>query len=245
VEQAKELNPLNPAQDLEPLKSQGSPFWPWNLARLFLVPKAFFQSRIEFDNSFWAFLAAWIAGIFHALSRMDQMLLEANLRKYGPQWKIYAPKMLASWEYYWGAILISGLIWAGILWYFGGWWYRVRLEWSGAYVPSKRLARMVYVYTYLVMALPFALYRASQAAMFATPKEAREYIAPYALYLWALFMTLPFWSCIVSYSGAKALFALRPFRAFILLLALPMIAYALMYGFVFWLLVYYSDYFLK
>jgi hypothetical protein len=60
----------------------------------------------------------------------------------------------SSWVELWLWLLIIGAICRFVLWWLGGWWYSVRLRWSGAKELSDRSAHLLYVYSSFVVSAP-------------------------------------------------------------------------------------------
>jgi len=62
--------------------------------------------------------------------------------------------VIDSWAGFWVLLLVSGAFSGVIAWWLGGWWFALRLRWSGATDPDRRLARLVMVYSAFVFSGP-------------------------------------------------------------------------------------------
>ncbi len=136
-------------------------------------------------------------------------------------------KFLAdTWLYYWAYILIAGVLNALVIWWLGGWWYRKRLQWSSCTDPSRKLSRLVLIYSSFVSAGPAVVLAIITSMVF--PSFIAAYNSESLLPLFIL--VFPFWSVIVSYKGATSLFEVSLSRARIWFLALPLVLYMLLVG---------------
>ncbi len=117
-----------------------------------------------------------------------------------------------------------GLVSAVLFHYLGGWWYRLRLRWSGAINPDRALARRVYLYASTILALPACAHLLYRALTHATPADALWHTSAW----WQrLFVVLAFWSIIVSHKGVREVFGVRGWRPALWFLILPMSFYAI------------------
>jgi hypothetical protein len=123
-------------------------------------------------------------------------------------------------------VALLGLISAGFGWLVGGWWYRVRLEWSGAKDPDPTEARLVWVYTGLVSALPSLMLLLLDTFRYEDYLESWEETGLLTL-IPALAL---FWSVYVSYRAATTRFALKAVPARLWFFALPLLLYLLVTG---------------
>jgi hypothetical protein len=119
-----------------------------------------------------------------------------------------------------------GLIGAVSLWYLGGWWYNLRVRWSGVPSHDKRQGRLIYIYSGLVEALPSLSYALLATAIYANYQAAWD-----AEELWSsLLLVFPFWSVVVSYRGVRTSFPVKPWPARLWFLILPSLMYVFAFG---------------
>ncbi len=161
---------------------------------LFFRPFAFFSALPATVPTGLFLLCVWTSGIGASIDG-------AELRF----WMGGAKGRFNSWSIFWGRAAVAGLI-GGVIWtYLFGWWYRIRLKWSGADDPDPALVRWVYVLANQVTALPILAWAAFGTLFYATPKAALEGdswwdLTPFLYVPWS------FWSC---YAAARATFHVR------------------------------------
>ena len=121
-----------------------------------------------------------------------------------------------------------GAIGGVMYWGIGGWWQRVRIGWSGAPRPDKRLARLVYIYASFVAAGPAFALALIQTAFYANYAEAYAGDEMYSMVI----LVFPFWSLVTSIIGVRSLFEVIKWRALLWFLILPGILYFFAFGLV-------------
>jgi len=196
------------------------PFQLSNLFRLFFQPKKFFsQSRVYHHKSI--IFAAYLIGIVGVMDRVDQKLLSAETGGIRP----LIDGITGSWFSYWLWVLGIGIISAVIAWLIQGWWYKKRLQFSGAKQADPQLARHIYVLQSLVFVLPIVITTAIQTCLYP------NYFAAYNYSTFLGFIPVPFLflSCWVSYRGATQVFHTNGWAKF-WFLGLPILFYILMIG---------------
>jgi hypothetical protein len=201
------------------------PCRPRYLVDLFVRPRRFFLANLTTGKPPCVVLVGWAYGISHAMERLDTQLLRAELGHPPPGWKYLGPFVAESWLGFWTWVLIAGVLSAFFLWWIGGWWYQVRLRWSGAPAPDKRRARLLFIYSSFVFAGPAivaALIGTLTFPDYAVASTAAE--RPPLVLLLVLFV-FPFWSVATSYVGVKALFAVARRKAVVWFVALPILVY--------------------
>lgn len=191
------------------------------LFHLFFRPKRFFAHFPRMATAFTLAYATWIVGIAGVMSRIS---MEQIKEDFGRSGSAILDAALESWPSYWLFCAAAGALGGMMFYAIGGWWYRVRLELSGADWPDARLARRVYIFASLIADLPLVLVTASQAAFYATPLAA-ERADPGWWYLGM--MLLPFWSVYASYRGVRTLFDVVRWKARIWFLVLPSLVYGM------------------
>lgn len=189
------------------------------LRRLFLSPTEYFKSA-PLDQGYAWLLVAWLSGITSVIGRVDQRMLRADLGGTGADSMAGA---VDSWPTFWGFVLGFGVLWAAWNWWIGGWWYRVRLRWSGAVDADPRQARLVYMFAGVVFTLPTVLYTIVQSAVHANYRAAWQAEAGWD----AIILVFVFWSVVVSWRGVLAVFPVRRTRALWWFAVLPASLYAI------------------
>lgn len=182
-----------------------SVLWP---VYIFIRPRAFFESIAVSHNPMLTLACVWVFGMSNATNRLAKIIR-------GP---VDSQPLDDSWTLTWAAILGLGLVAGGIAYVIGGWWYSVRLRWSGVEAPSRRVATRVYISAAQVMAVPNVAMAAIASTVYATPFDAA--ISP-ELGTWSLVMILlMLWSYVVSYVGVRTVFRARlwPSRFWFLIL---------------------------
>ena len=193
------------------------------LRDLLLRPSAFFTSPALTKRP-ELMIAAWIVGVATMLDRLDARLLLSEIRAGGGVWMSIAH---APWPMFWVAAILLGAIQAAFVWWIGGWWYRVRLELSGATDPDPLRARAVYTYQNLVVDVPTILVTIAYSFVYVSFAEAYE-----SLEWWsALALIFVVWSFFTSYFGATSAFAnLSRVKAALWFVVLPMAFYTILIG---------------
>jgi hypothetical protein len=209
----------------EPIHPGASPLLPAHLVDLFLHPRRFFTGQVAIGKAPYALFVAWCYGASETLGRIDQALLRQDVGASSPVRGVLGLDIAASWSAFWVFLAVSGAFSAVVIWWLGGWWYAIRLRWSGSVQPDRRMARLVLVYSGFVIALPSIvaclLYTASFPSYGAAFASAD--FGPLVL------VVFPFWSVLTSYSGVRAVFGLEGRAVRLWFLILPMCVYALSY----------------
>ena len=177
------------------------PAWrPEDLLDLFVRPRRFFSSRQPFVADDALVFVAWIAGMNSAMGRIEQRMIRADAGGTGP-----GAMITESWLGFWAVVIFVGMLSGLLLWHLGAWWYRVRLNWSGADEHHSTRPRVVYLYARLVWALPVLLTQLVDTFRFGTYQESWDHESLVPLVL----LVFPFWSFIVSYRGIRTVFEVR------------------------------------
>jgi hypothetical protein len=209
-----------------PVVTGSSPLLPQHLVDLFFKPRRFFTGQLALGKTPYALLVAWCYGVAASIDRIDQNLLRAQFGKPRAGWENFSPYIVDSWPGFWLFILASGALGGVFLWWLGGWWFSLRVRWSGVASPDRRLARLVMAYSAFIQAAPAVLAAALSMFFFASYAEAFNSEEPYSMVL----LVLPFWSSAVSYTGVRAVFGASGWRPRLWFLILPCAFYVVALG---------------
>jgi hypothetical protein len=196
---------------------------------LFCRPSRFFANSTLLTKTPEVLLVAWISGVAYVLGKIDFRLMQSELGSSSSTVRTQLTEWLtSSWTQYWFFAIALGALNAWILWYLAGWWYRKRLEWSGAVNPAPQLVRPLYMYQDLVMSAPAVLITVAETIVYRNYAEAWV-----AESWWALFaIVFVFWSCATSYKAATTAFTLSKWKARLWFLFLPIAVYLVVVGLV-------------
>jgi hypothetical protein len=205
-----------------------------DILRLFFKPKNFFTSEIAVGKTPYILFVVLVLGISAFIERVDKELLRLLLGNPRPGIENILPYVVDSWLNFWGIALLYGSISGFFIWKIGGWWYKVRLKWSGAKEPEtieekKRFSKQVgiiYIYTSFVAAFPSFLLVFIYMFIFKSYRIAFNADEYYSL----IFIIFPFWSVIVSYKAVNAIFTLRKWAGKLWFLILPILIYLIAFG---------------
>jgi hypothetical protein len=200
----------------------GGSGWSWRAAcDLLFHPTRFFQTISIGRGRVWL-VAVLALGVSTTIARIDQNMLRADLGRPRPGWQTVEPYVTQSWIGFWIFVLAFGVISAIAQWYLWGWWYTVRLRWSGAVDADRRTARLVLIFAAAVWSVPSVVWAVISTVVYPHHRAAWE-----STTIWALLLVpFLFWSVVVSYKGVRATFPVRPRAARTWFLMLPLVAYA-------------------
>lgn len=187
----------SPPEPLRPDPPHWTLWWVWLVFR----PRRFFEVFVIDAVPVLTALTAWLYGIAGVMDRVETRSLVS------PDSPLMALK--TGWGIYWGACAALGIVGGALTYAIGGWWYRVRLRWSGVASPDAALARRVYVYAAQTYVVPFLLYTAWETLAYPTPLAASAGDDPWALFVLAALL----WSVYVSYRGVRTAFEVRTWPA--------------------------------
>jgi hypothetical protein len=208
-------NPLN----------QYPPIWQELVIELFFRPRKFFADMTILMKTKYVVPVTWIFGLSQAIDKIDEEMIKVSINPTSKRSEIIT-SFIDTWINYWGFILAYGTVSALFLWWVGGWWYRKRLEWSGAVDPDHRLARVVYIYASFVFAAPAVIFALIQTSMY------DNYIQSYnSGDVWPLIiLVFLFWSLGTSYIGVRTTFTVSRWKARTWFIILPTLLYLLIFG---------------
>ena len=206
-----ELPPAEPALPASP--------WHEGLRDLYFRPRRFFSRPANIARPLLAAACATLVGVGNAIGKIDSKLMIAQMSRPGTGTSLVAT-IADTWAHYWTVVLVLGLVGALIFWGVCGWWYRMRLQWSGAQAPDPALARRVWALQSAVCALPLFVTAIFRAMSFETPSAAANAPLDFTV---AVDLIVPFWGCWTSYAAATTAFTLKKSRAVVWFLILPVI----------------------
>ncbi|MEM6451177.1 MAG: hypothetical protein AAF703_12770 [Cyanobacteria bacterium P01_D01_bin.105] len=203
-----------------------SPYRPRQLVNLFLATRAFFSPTAALGNQGYLAIACWIIGTSITMTRLEQELIKAELGR--PDVNLNIFELILGWPIFWALALALGLVAGWLFWFVGGWWFRLRLRFSGATNPDPRMSRLVMVYAGLVSALPHLVFVLWWMLLY------ENYLAAYAqdVVLTAVLFALSFWELFVAYRGIRKLFSVDRWRARLWFVILPALMYLTTFGLV-------------
>lgn len=210
------IEPIVETSDDEIIK----PLQPKQVITLFFQPKKFFSQSKNYHHQS-IILIAYLIGIVAVMDRIDQQLLRAETTNRTS----FLTSAADSWLSYWLWVLGVGIISATFAWLIQGWWYKKRLQFSGAKEADPQLARHVFVLQSLVVALPIVVTTVFQTFLYP------NYFAAYnhSTFLGLIPIPFLFLSCWVSYRGATQVFNTNGWAKF-WFLGLPILFYVLIVG---------------
>ncbi len=177
------------------------------LVALYLRPRSFFADTQRLRRQPGLLLAAGIAGLILAGALVDTMIpwLQKDSLANGSGVK----QLTASWPRYWTVVALLWVPCIALEWYVSGWWFRMRLQWSGARPAESLLARTVNVYQGLVLTLPLLFYCVAGTLLFADWNAAVASAAPITIAV-LLLACASVWT---GYAAATTAFAISRKRA--------------------------------
>ena len=186
------------------------------LASLYLRPSQLFVDITPLKTKPMWVIVAWIAGVSSAIDRADINMVRSELTG-----REASAMPMDSWLAFWPFILIVGALYAALVWLIGGWWYRVRLKWSGDANADPFSARIVYVYTDLVIALPALVVTVIYTFVYDSYRAAWTSDEAWS----SLLLIFIVWTSIASYKAVRAAFAVSKWKARFWFLIFPLAFY--------------------
>lgn len=223
--------PTNQQAGQPPTPQNAVRSWLLRAVALFIKPAHFFATFDDLARPVVVLVATLCLGVASMVDRIEQHILRAEMGQGVSGWSELSPWLLHSWGTLWIALLVCGALNVPLFWYLGGWWYRLRLKWSGATALDSLRPRLLFVYSSLVYALPVVLVMIGETLLFPNYRLARDAEGSWTL----IFVLLSFWSVVVSYCGATRTFALARRKALLWFLLLPWTLYAVELGLWMWL----------
>ena len=188
---------------------------------LFFNPRKFFTERISFCKKHYIWLA-YLIGICGYTERFEYVCMKAGV--VGGKRLEFLSSM--PWSSYWAFALIFGALSGVIVWWVSGWWYKVRIKWSGAKQPDPFESRLICISSSFVYAAPIIATYLSATFFFKNPWEFHSADSGnfYIEIIESIAYMLPyFWSVFVSYTGVTTRFSLVKWKARLWFIILPIV----------------------
>jgi len=183
----------------------------YGIVDLAIRPERFFRELLKTNPYHLPFVLVWVVGISLAIAKLDTRV--AMQQAFGRS----LPEQDVQWMTLWPGFLVAGLIGGSLAWLIWGWWFRMRLRFCGVVDSDKREARLVWVYSRAVHAVPSVVWLILVTAIYddyqAASNAARWGLTQIGLY---------FWSIWVGYRGATSWFPVKRTPALWWFLILPL-----------------------
>ncbi len=195
--------------------------WSMWLVHLYLRPKQFFETFALRSVPPLTVLTSWLFGMGGVIDRIETRVLLSHRQE-----EVYAA-IRSSWGIYWAVVVVLGALGGAFFYGVGGWWYKVRVRWSGAAEPDMPLVRRVYIYSAQTWAVPALFYALWETHRFDSPVAAAQATDIASLVgAWAVVLAV-YWSVYVSYRGVRTVFPVRLWLARLWFGILPTVVYTL------------------
>lgn len=198
-----------------------------DLFSLYLRPRRF-ASQVEdsVSGTYWTLFFALVVGVASTVERIDTRIAQSEFA--GKAVPFLSLEWIdSSWLNYWIIVCIGGVISGVFFWYLAGWWFQIRLRFSGAINVSATTARALSTWQFAVAAVPSV-----GAALFDTCVEASYLSARANVTSFSYLLVIPvFWSIWTSYSLVTATYDLKKWPALGWFVLLPLVFYLLVLGF--------------
>lgn len=183
---------------------------------LLFRPRACLRHFMMTDHQAVVGLMCWTLGAAAGIDRIQMKVLTGS-----------SVANSLSWTMYWTLVALGGLI-GGLLWaLIRGWWFRKRLEWSGAMNPDRPLARRIFLFSVQIVAIPTIVMAIVEFLQHPSPVAAVHQADGWWYFL---FIPLPFWSVWVSYRAATAAYVVRRAASIVWFLVVPGVFYLIGLG---------------
>ncbi len=186
---------------------------------LFTNPRRFFRHLEKFrKQSAMILLAILLVGMGESLDRMSDAKAD----------DFPFPEMIDNWAYFWLGIGGMGLLNGAVDWLIGGWFFHMRVRWSGDLHRDKTEARLIYIFTSMIIALPTLAIGLVETLVFESHRETRTMDKlVWWMPMWGLVLVSMFYSIYASYQGVLVRFQVDPEQARRWFLILPGMLYGL------------------
>lgn len=197
------------AEELFPVDSDGtSPYHPKHFLDIFVAPQDFFSAKLALGKPIYLILAGWLLGVSLILVAIGRAVARSELGLIAQE---PPEELLASWPDMWMSLYLVGAAIGALMWFAGGYLFRVRVLLSGAPEPDLQLARIVYIYSSLVRSLPLGILLITWTILYPNYGEAFDQGAVKLAELLNIVFSLG--EMITAYIGVRTLFSVDRRRA--------------------------------
>ncbi len=211
-------------------KDTGFKFFFKRFHLLFFKPSVFFKELDLLNTPFLVYISLWLFGMSNAVDKIDQKLIKTDLGTVTSSNQFLLDAISGGWSLFFIMIAGIGAFGAFFIWLIGGWFYNLRLSWSGAGEFDKVSGRLIYVLSNLVVVIPHLIVVLISATLY------QDYVAAFSAdeYWSSLIIIFPFWATYVSYQAILANFNVVKWKALLWFVILPVLFYLLAFGVVVW-----------
>jgi hypothetical protein len=197
-----------------------------NFHLLFFKPRLFFKDLDLLNVPILVYVSLWLIGMSNAVDRIDQKLMKSDLGTATSSNQFMLDAISGGWLVFFLIVAGIGALGAFFVWLIGGWFYNLRLSWSGAGDFDKVNGRLIYVFSSLVTAIPHIITLLISATLY------QDYVDVfYADEYWSsLIIIFPFWAIYVSYTAILTNFTVVKWKAMLWFVILPILFYSLAFG---------------
>lgn len=155
----------------QPPFDNSKPWEPWWLLRLVFSPKKFFAENLPGAPDIAVNFIVMTVGVALVAQRMAETTSNAviSAKMTGA---VGAKVPDTTWMAFWMSATIGGMFGGWLRYLIGGWWYRVRINWSGDWKANSEYARVVFIHSELVWAAPVLMGLVYETIAYATPTAA-------------------------------------------------------------------------
>ncbi len=212
------------------VKDTGFKFFFKNFHLLFFKPSVFFKELDLLNVPFLVYISLWLFGISNAIDEIDRKLIKTDLGTVTSSNQFLLDGISGGWFLFFIMAAGIGAFGAFFIWLIGGWFYNLRLSWSGAGEFDKVSGRLIYVLSNLVVVIPHLIIVLISATLY------QDYVAAFNAdeYWSSLVIIFPFWAIYVSYQAILANFNVVKWKALLWFVILPVLFYILAFGVVAW-----------
>lgn len=207
-------------------KDTGFKFFFKNFHLLLFKPSLFFKDLDLLNVPILVYISLWLIGMSNAVDRIDQKLMKSDLGTATSSNQSMLDAISGGWLVFFLIVTGIGALGAFFVWLIGGWFYNLRLSWSGAGDFDKVNGRLIYVFSSLVTVIPHIIVLLISAILY------QDYVDVfYADEYWSsLIIIFPFWSIYVSYKAILANFTVVKWKTMLWFVILPILFYSLAFG---------------
>jgi hypothetical protein len=186
-------------------------FDPDTLIDAVTAPNEFFREPFRLRDSS-IYVGGYIVG---AAAVIDRLGFSASNRD---SVSGIAQATAGSWTSYWMYVLFAAMISGPIAWFIRGWWFHVRVDWSGGNSDLDE-CRRIWLMGEVFYALPLIILSVITTLSFPSPAEISDSVE----IIFLLTVPVYVWSCWMNYRGASVRYGLSGVRPLIFLLGFPFV----------------------